>query len=75
MKDKKKIDLIDESTVAKFAFEMGMELLKPALKNHKDEFAELMKKWIRGSITNKEIFDRLIEFRRKLNINAKMHKS
>jgi len=63
MKDKKQIDLIEESTVAKFAFEMGMELLKPTLKNHKDEFAGLMKKWIRGSITNKKLFDRLIELR------------
>ena len=65
MKDKKQSDLTAEGTVAKLAFEMGMELIKPALKNHKDEFAGLMKKWIRGSITNKEIFDRLIEFRLK----------
>jgi len=61
MKDKKQTDLTAENAIAKLTFEMGLELLKPAIKNHKDEFEGLMKKWIKGSITNKELFDRLIE--------------
>ena len=61
MKDKKQINLTAENAVAKLTFEMGLELLKPAIKNHKDQFEGLMKKWIKGAITNKEIFDRLIE--------------
>ncbi|HEB36118.1 MAG TPA: hypothetical protein ENI18_09800 [Candidatus Aminicenantes bacterium] len=61
MKDKKQIDLTAENAVAKLTFEMGLEILKPALKNHKHAFEGLMKKWIKGSITNKEIFDQLIK--------------
>jgi len=63
MKYKKQIDLIDKNTVANFVFEMGMELLNLARKNHKDEFTGLMKKWTRGSITNKKLFDRLIKLK------------
>jgi len=63
MKDKKQTDLTAENAFAKLTFEMGLELLKPTIKNHKDEFAGLMKKWIKGSITNKEIFDQLIKLR------------
>ena len=65
MKDKKQTDLTAESAVAKLAFEMGLELLKPAIKNHKDELEELMKKWIKGSITNKKLFDRLINMKKE----------
>lgn len=61
MKDNKQTNLTAENAVAKLTIEMGLELLKPAIKNHKDQFEGLMKKWIKGSITNKEIFDRLIE--------------
>jgi len=63
MKDKKQTDLTAENAFAKLAFEMGLELLKPAIKNHKDEFEGLMKKWIKDSITNEKFFDRLIELR------------
>jgi len=63
MKDKKQTDLTAEDAFAKLTFEMGLELLKPAIKNHKDEFEGLMKKWIKGSITNEKFFDRLIKLR------------
>ena len=61
MKDKKQTDLTAKNAAIKLAFEMGLELLKPAIKNHGDELDGLMKKWAKGSITNKEIFDQLIE--------------
>jgi len=48
------------NATVQFVFEMGMELINSALKNHKDELVELMKKSTKGSITYKEIFDRLI---------------
>ncbi len=63
MKNKKQTDLTTKGAVAKLIFEMGLELLKPAIKNHKDKFEGLMKKWIKGSITNKKLFDRLDKLR------------
>jgi len=63
MKDKKQTNLTAENAFAKLTFEMGLELLKSAIKNHKDELEGLIKKWTKGSITNKEVFDRLIELR------------
>jgi len=65
MKDKKQTDLTAEGALAKLTFEMGLELLKPVIKNHKDELEELMKKWIKGSITNKKLFDRLINMKKE----------
>ena len=66
MKDKKHADLTAEDEVKKFAFEMGMELLKPAIKNHKDKLDDLAEKWIEGSMTNKEIVDQFIELRKEV---------
>jgi len=60
---RKQTDLTAENTFTKLTFEMGLELLKPAIKNHNDKLGGLIKKWIKGSITNKEIFDRIIELR------------
>jgi len=48
------------NAIVQLAFELGMELINSALKNHKDELLVLMKKRIKGSITQEEIFDRLI---------------
>ena len=63
MKEKKQTSTKAKDIGTKFVFEMGMELLKPAINNHKEELDELLIKRIDGSATSKEIFDRLIELR------------
>ena len=63
MKDKKQTNTKAKDITTQFVFEMGMELLKPAINYHQEELDELLIKRIDGSITSKEIFDRLIELR------------
>lgn len=61
MEEKKQISAEAKDITMQFVFDMGTELLKPAIKNHKRELEELTKRRIKGLMTNKEIFDRLIE--------------
>jgi len=63
---KKEFSKEAKDITTQFVFEMGMELLKPAINNHKEELDELLIKRIDGLATNKEIFDRLIELKKQV---------
>ncbi|HDZ28138.1 hypothetical protein LCGC14_1818880 [marine sediment metagenome] len=65
MKEKNQTSMEAKDLTEKLVFDMGMELLKPVINNHQDELDELLKKRIDDSITNKEIFDRLIELKKE----------